>query len=141
MKKRKVTKEQLIKLGFTHCDENGQLWKGSYKQTYNKVWAKHKYGHDKYYLVFAYYDADFYADQMLKWKNGELKRKPNGVRAMLVHRAVYAWFNGETPEDLDVCHKDDDVENNRPDNLIADTHGNNIRARKVQTGGKPKNVN
>ena len=59
---------------------------------------------------------------------------------MLVHRAVYAWFNGETPDNMDVCHKDDDVENNCIDNLKADTHGNNIRERRVQTGGRPKRL-
>ena len=70
MKKLKITREQLEKLGFTRCDENGQLWKGDYKQTYNQVWARHKYGKDKYYWVFSYYDADLYAQQMIKFKNG-----------------------------------------------------------------------
>lgn len=37
MKKKKLTREFLEKLGFTRCDENGQLWKGDYKQKYNKV--------------------------------------------------------------------------------------------------------
>lgn len=134
MKKLKVTRQQLEKLGFTRCDENGQLWKGDYKQTYNQVWARHKYGNDKYYWVFSYYDADYYAQQMIKFKNGELKNRPTGIRLMLVHRAVYAWFNGETPETMDVCHIDDDVDNNCINNLKADTHGNNIRARKVAGG-------
>ena len=133
MKKLKITREFLQKIGFTHCID-GQLYKGDFKQTYNKVWAKHKYGNDKYYLVFSYYDADYYAQQMIKWRNGELRRKPNGIRLMLVHRAVYAWYNGETPDDMDVCHKDDNVENNCIENLIADTHGNNIRARKFAGG-------
>ena len=72
-----------------------------------------------------------------KWvkKNGEPKKtKPTGISLMLVHRAVYAWFYFETPDNMDVCHIDDNVENNCIENLKADTHGNNIRARKVAGG-------
>lgn len=139
MKKLKITREKLEKLGFTHCDPNtGQFYKRNWKQHYCKVWAKHKYGNDKYYWVFNYYDPDYYTEQMARWKKGERKTKPNGIRLMLVHRAVYAWFNFETPDNMDICHKDDNVDNNCIENLIADTHGNNIRARKVQTGGRPK---
>ena len=139
MKKRKVTREFLQKIGFTHCDPNtGQFYKGDWKQNYVKIWARHKYGKDKYYWAFNYYDADLYKAQMEKYRNGELKRKPNGISMMLVHRAVYAWFNLETPDDLDVCHKDDNQDDNGIENLTVMTHGDNIRARKVQTGGKPK---
>lgn len=147
MKKKIITREFLQKLGFTHCDPNtGQLYKGEYKQTYNKIWAKHKYGNDKYYWAFSYYDADLYQEQMKlynegKWVNKEGKPKsykPTGISMMLVHRAVYAWFNLETPSDMDVCHIDDNVDNNSIENLKSDTHGNNIRERKVQTGGRPK---
>ena len=137
MKKLKITREFLEKIGITDCI-NGQFYKGDFKQTYCKVWARHKYGNDKYYLCFSYYDSDYYAQQMIKWRNGEIKSRPNGIRLMLVHRAVYAWFNGETPDNMDVCHIDDDVENNCIENLKADTHGNNIRARKIQTGGRPR---
>lgn len=139
MKKQKITKEFLQKIGFTYCDpETGQLYKGDYKQTYNKVWARKKWGKDKYYWVFSYYDADYYAEQMVKFKAGKLKSKPTGVRLMLVHRAVWAWFKGETPDDMDVCHIEDDVDDNCIDHLTIMSHGDNIRARKVQTGGNPK---
>lgn len=134
MKKLKITREWLEKLGFTDCDRNGQLYKGDYPIKYCKVWAKHKYGKDKYYLAFAYYDSEYYYKQLERFKNGEIKYRPSGVKMMLVHRAVYAWFNGETPDNLDVCHKDDNVENNCIDNLKADTHGNNIRERKFAGG-------
>lgn len=76
-----------------------------------------------------------------KWvkKNGQPKKtKPTGISLMLVHRAVYAWFYLETPDNMDVCHKDDDVENNCIENLVADTHGNNIRARKSAGHGSSK---
>lgn len=147
MKKKQITKEFLEKLGFTYCDPTtGQFYKGDYKQTYNKVWARKKWGTDKYYWVFSYYDADLYAEQMDLYKkglwvkkNGQPKlSKPTGISMMLVHRAVYAWFKGETPDDLDICHRDDNVDRNGIDNLKADTHGNNIRERKIQTGGNPK---
>lgn len=143
MKKKQITKEFLEKLGFTYCDPaTGQFYKGDYKQTYNKIWARHKYGNDKYYWAFSYYDADLYAEQMELYKkglwvkkNGEPKSyKPTGISMMLVHRAVWAWFNSDTPNDLDVCHKDDNVDNNAIDNLKADTHGNNIRERKFAGG-------
>ena len=139
MKKLKITKEQLEKIGITRC-EDGQFWKGDFKVSYSKIWCRHKYGNDKYYLAFSYYDADLYAKQMVEWKEGHRKNRPTGIRLMLVHRAVYAWFNGETPDNMDVCHRDDDVENNCIDNLKADTHGNNIRERRVQTGGRPKGL-
>ena len=75
-------------------------------------------------------------------KQGKPKSyRPTGISMMLVHRAVYAWFNMETPGDMDVCHIDDNVDNNSIENLKSDTHGNNIRERAVQTGGRPKNAN
>lgn len=141
MKKLKITREFLEKLGFTDCDpETGQLWKGPYKQTYNKVWSKKKFGKDKYYWGFSYYDPDLYAEQMKLYKEGKWikkdgtpkKGRPTGIKIMLVHRAVYAWFYGETPDGLDVCHDDDDPDNNSKDNIVKDTHANNIRKRKIQ---------
>ena len=138
MKKIKVTKEFLERLGFTRCDEDGQLWKGDYKQTYVKIWARHKYGRDKYYWAFPYYDSEYYAKQMIRYKEGKIKTRPSGVKMMLVSRAVYAWFNGETPDGLDICHRDDEPDNNYFENLVALTHGDNIRNRKIQ-GSKKTN--
>ena len=65
MKKLKITKEQLEKIGITRC-EDGQFWKGDFKVSYSKIWCRHKYGNDKYYLAFSYYDADLYAKQMIE---------------------------------------------------------------------------
>lgn len=38
---------------------------------------------------------------------------------------------------MDICHIDDNVDNNCINNLKADTHGNNIRERKF-AGGRYK---
>lgn len=139
MKKKKITREFLQKLGFTHCDPNtGQLYKGDFKQAYVKIWARHKYGKDKYYWAFAYYDPEYYQEQMVKFKEGKLKNRPTGIKMMLVHRAVYAWFNLETPEDMDVCHVDDNSDDNSIEHLTLMTHGDNIRRRAIQTGGRPR---
>lgn len=139
MKKIKITREFLESLGITRC-ENGHFYKGDFEVKYYKIWAKHKYGADKYYWAFAYYDAEYFAKQMEKFKAGLTKYRPSGSKVMLVHRAVWAWYNGQTPDGMDVCHKDDDVDNNCIDNLMADTHGNNIRARLIQ-GSKYNNCN
>lgn len=75
-------------------------------------------------------------------RDGQPKKyRPTGITQMLVHRAVWAWYNGETPYDpnknLDVCHKHDEVDNNDINNLYVDAHINNIHARKV-AGGRYK---
>ena len=149
MNKKKITREFLEKIGITRC-ENGQFYKGDHLVKYHKIWTKHdKSGNHKYYWGFAYYDADLYARQMElyrsgKWfkSNGEpYKNKPNGISQFLVHRAVWAWYNGETPYDpnrnLDVCHYHDEVDNNDINNLYVDDHIGNINARKV-AGGRYK---
>ena len=150
MKKKKITREFLQKIGITRC-ENGQFYKGDFKIKYHKVWAIHrKSGNDKYYWTFTYYDVDLYQEQMRlynegKWVNKQGKPKsykPNGISAMLVHRAVWAWYKGETPEEedrnIDVCHYNDEVDNNDINNLYIDDHIGNIHARKVHTGGRIK---
>ena len=76
---------------------------------------------------------------MVKFKNGELKNRPAGIKMMLVARAVYAWFHGETPDNKDICHKDDNPDNNHIDNLEALSHGENIRNRKIKGACKYRN--
>lgn len=149
MNKKLITREFLESIGITRC-ENGQFYKGDFQVSYHKVWCSHKKsGNDKYYWVFTYYDAALYAKQMElyragKWvkKNGEPKKgRPTGITQMLVHRAVWAWYNGETPaeegKNIDVCHKHDEVDNNDISNLYVDYHIGNIHARKV-AGGRYK---
>ena len=149
MNKKKITREFLESIGITRC-ENGQFYKGDFKVSYHKVWCSHKKsGNDKYYWTCTYYDADLYAKQMEdfrngKWvkKNGEPRKyRPNGISQCLVHRAVWAWYNGETPfeedKNIDVCHKHDEVDNNDISNLYVDYHIGNINARKV-AGGRYK---
>ena len=150
MKKTKITREYLERIGITDCI-NGQFYKGKYPVSYHKIWCKHdESGNHKYYWAFTYYSAEIYEKQMELYRAGKWldkegnpkKHKPNGNSQFLVHRAVWAWYNGETPEDpirnLDVCHYHDDVDNNDINNLYIDDHIGNIHARKVNTGGRPR---
>ena len=132
VEKKKITREWLEGLGITDIDSNGQIWKGQFPMKYSKIWARHKYGKDKFYYCINVYDKDYYQEQMIKWKEGKLKQRPTGVKPYLVHRIIWAWFYGETPEHgYDVCHKDDDPTNNSIDNLQVLSHGDNIRNRKI----------
>lgn len=149
MNKKLITREFLESIGMTRC-ENGQFYKGDFKVKYHKVWSKKKWGTNKYYWAFTYYSAELYAKQMElfrtgKWvdKNGNPRTyRPNGISQCLVHRGVWAWYNGETPHDpirnLDVCHKHDEVDNNDINNLYVDDHIGNLAERKIKTGGNPK---
>ena len=134
MKKVKLTKNYLESLGITRCDENGQLWSNDYPIHYFKVWCKHKYGNDKYYWAFVLYDKELYQSEMVRFKAGERKRRPTGIRTILVSRAVYAWIHGETPDGLDICHLNDNQDDNRPEMLVALTHRENIRNKKIKSG-------
>lgn len=48
-------------------------------------------------------------------------------RRWMVHRIVYEAFIGEIPSDCEINHIDEDKKNNRPENLEAITHINNVR--------------
>lgn len=59
------------------------------------------------------------------------RKTKNGVRPILLHRVVYAWFHCSTPLDtMDICHLDDNPDNNNINNLKAVTHRENINMRK-----------
>lgn len=48
-------------------------------------------------------------------------------RRWMVHRIVYEAFIGKIPSDCEINHIDEDKKNNRPENLEAITHIENIR--------------
>ena len=56
-----------------------------------------------------------------------------------LHRLVYVAFNGPVPDGLEVCHKDDNKDNNFVDNLVAVTRLRNMRDR--VTNGHDANKN
>ena len=56
-----------------------------------------------------------------------------------LHRLVYIAFNGPVPEGLEVCHKNDDKENNCVENLVADTRFRNMRDRVINGHDANKN--
>ena len=126
MRKNVITKEELMRLGVTEVTEDGRVFRDGYEMKPQKVWAKHKWGKDKYYYVLIFYDPLVYA------KQAEMRRKTkNGVRPILLHRVVYAWFHCSTPLDtMDICHLDDNPDNNNINNLKAVTHRENINMRK-----------
>ena len=134
MRKIKLTKEELIRLGVTEVTRDGRVFRDGYEMTPHKVTAKHKYGKDKHYWLLCFYDP-------LVWqKQKEEGKRANGMRTLLLHRVVWTWFNGDTPLDyMDVCHIDDNPDNNCIDNLEVMTHHKNINARKIKNACKYRN--
>ena len=133
MKKQIITREFLEKTGITKITEDGRIFKGKRELAQRKIVSKHKYGVDKVYLGVMLYDPECYQYQKAEHAKDPNKYKiPNGQKLFLVHRIIYAWFNGSTPADLDIAHKDDNSFNNSIDNLEAISHGENIAKRSIQ---------
>lgn len=78
------------------------------KQTMVK--AKHKHGKDMEYPAVVF----------------SVRGKP---KAIGVHRLVYAWFIANIPDDYDVDHIDNDITNNKLNNLQLLTRAENIAKR------------
>lgn len=57
-----------------------------------------------------------------------LKQLSGEYKTMLHHRAIWMASNRQQiPKKMQICHKDDDVHNNRISNLFCDTASNNLK--------------
>lgn len=64
----------------------------------------------------------------LRGKHRMVKMARNGTRRnAYVHQLVATAFIGERPEGMEVCHWDDNPQNNHVSNLRWGTHGDNMR--------------
>ena len=115
MKKVKLTKDDLLRLGIEDITEDGRVFRNGHELKQTTLIAKHKYGKDKCYKSITIYDSSL--------------SKKYKYRSLLVHRMVWAWFHGETPNNLDVCHKDDNGLNNSLSNLTTKSHKENLAER------------
>ena len=113
-----LTRKYLEERGITEITKDGHIFKGDYEMHQFKIKTKHPYGRDREYVCFMLYDPEVYK-----------KGKRCGQRQILVHRAVYAWYNGECPKNRDIDHIDNNPFNNCLDNLQAITRAENIRKR------------
>lgn len=117
-----LTKEWLLERGVTNVTEDGHIFKGDYELSQIKVCRKHPNGINKYYMFVQIYDPVIYRD---------FNRK-NGQRIILVHRAIYAWYNGVCPDHMDINHIDGNSLNNQLSNLECISRKENLQKRKIQ---------
>ena len=120
--RREITKDELIKLGFTEVKEDGSVyWRGELRTPCVRRCKHERSGKDKVYPYINVYDNETY-----KWQkeNGKIA---NGQRSIALNRIVYAWFHDICPADLDVDHKNDNPFDNSIDNLQLLTRLQNNR--------------
>ena len=121
-----LTKKYLEERGITNITKDGRIFKGDFEFAQHKVTCKHPYGKDRKYIVFMLYDPAIYK----RCREKNYKGYSGGQRQILVHRAVYAWYNDECPKGYDIDHIDGNPYNNNLDNLQAITRGENLAKRK-----------
>lgn len=120
-----LTRKYLEERGITNITKDGRIFKEDFEFSQHKVTCKHPYGKNRRYVVFMLYDPAIY--QRCRERN--YKGFSGGQRQILVHRAVYAWYNGECPKGYDIDHIDGNPFNNNLDNLQAITRKENIAKR------------
>ena len=118
---RKLTKEELMKVGITAVTEDCHVFKGDIEL----IPSTNKQG----YLMHTFYDLD---------ENGDYIKVPNEksifgysykMRSIGLHRLMWAWFNGEVPEGMVVDHVNNEhhkLEDYYLDNLQLLTPAENV---------------
>lgn len=118
-----LTKEQLLHYGITDITEDGRVFMGDYER---KVIIQNKSSRYGVYQAKAIqvYDRDVY-------ERGKSNPKPNhGTKNIIIARAMWAWFYGKCPANMDVDHIDGDSLNNNLSNLQLLTRSENLQKRK-----------
>lgn len=95
---------------------------------YGNVWTRRKRG-DRKFKSLGRWRIVCRSNTTIGIKHGSylgFKWRNHGVCA---HTFVYWWFNGDTPDNMEVDHKDNNILNNNPSNLELVTKSENNRRR------------
>ena len=82
----------------------------------------------KQYQLLPLYDREERERQKISYK--ERGTYPAGTKLVVLSRAIYAWYYGECPGDMDVDHINNDSLDNRIENLQLLTRSENLAKRK-----------
>lgn len=128
MKRIRLTKQKLKEYGITEVTQDGKVFKGDKECSYYKIPYKQKAkGTVRHYLAIQVYDKDLYQKQ-----KREGAKYCIGIKNILLHRVVYAWFYDICPVELDIDHIDNNPFNNAITNLQALTRLENNRRKSSQ---------
>lgn len=128
MKRLRLTKQKLLEYGITNVTQDGRVFKGDKECSYYKIPYKQKAkGTVRHYLAIQVYDKDLYQKQ-----KQEGAKYCVGIKNILLHRVVYAWFYDICPRELDIDHIDNNPFNNAITNLQALTRLENNRRKSSQ---------
>lgn len=119
-----ITKAMLLDLGITNITETGQVYQGDIEIMPHIVTKETRYGM-KQYRTFGVYSKKVYSQH----------RKDNpkatcGTKTIVLSRAIWAWYKGICPANLDVDHINDDSLDDRLDNYQLLTRSENLRKRR-----------
>lgn len=115
-----LTRQYLEDHGIANITEDGHVFRTDGLEVhYTKLVKYTKWDHQDY-LAFYVYDREIY-------KSSNKKRS---TKLIVLSRAIYAWYHGYTPYNLDVDHIDDDSLNNHISNLQLLTRAQNLAKRK-----------
>lgn len=122
----KLTKEFLESCGITKITEDGRVFMGDYEK---EITIRTKYTRFSNYkaAVFGVYNHDLY---IKNYKSKDFETRGCGCKTILLSRAMWAWFYGEVPANMDVDHIDNNSLNNNLDNLQLLTRTENLAKRK-----------
>jgi hypothetical protein len=128
---KQITKSYLEYLGITEITPDGKVFtkKGERGQSLRSLPGK--YSNNKGYLELNLHDPEKY-----KATPKDKRNSSSGKVHILVHKAVFAWFNSEVPYGFELHHKDGNRFNNHIDNLEALTPAEH-RAKHRKLQGRP----
>lgn len=127
IRNKELTKEMLLQYGITNITEDGRIFKGNVELKPCTIIRKYKYSKKQLKYQFIQIIDKTCKLNIDKYFKGYYNYKSTLIA---VHRAVYAWYNGIAHQGMDICHLDDNPENNHLSNLKEGSRLENIRQRK-----------